>query len=417
MNAPITELANFKASTAQAFVSGAYLALFQVSGATSSGPHGDQSSASTVFTPSLDSLTFAGTGSQEYLLVATSQLWDSSASVGASMAVCKDGSRLSGDMFSVGAVATHRHLATAIALDTPDTASHKYTLCYKTDPGGTGFVSGTFLIAVPVSGAFSSGPDGDQNTVSSSFTNSMESITISANGGQQYFAIATSQLWDSSPTIGASMAVCLDGSCLSGDMYSVGAVATHRHLATAIALSTPAAGQHTFSLCYKTDSGGVAFVSGTFLIVVPVSGAVSSGPDGDQSSGSTTFTNSLESVPVTASGSQEYFAIATSQLWDSFSSTGASMAVCEDGVRLSGDMFSVGAVVTHRHLATAIALDTPSGGGHTYTLCYKTDPGIGQPVSSLGMVSTSWLELNAVLQTSLWGYRNFIKSYSTCYAA
>jgi sugar lactone lactonase YvrE len=362
--------------TAQGFVSGTFLALLPVSGGTSSGPDGDQSTGSVSFTPSLESIPVAGSGSQQYLLVATSQLWDSSAAIGASMAVCKDGSRLSGDMYSVGAVATHRHLATAMALDTPSGGSHAYTLCFKTDPGGTAFVSGTVLIMVPISGALSSGPGGDQSSGSSTFTPSTESISVNPGGSQQYFAIATSQLWDSSPGIGASIAVCLDGARLSGDMYSAGPVATHRHLATAIALTT-LSGSHTFTLCYKTDPGGTAFVSGTFLIVVPVSGGLSSGPSGDQSTSSVTFTPSAESIVLTPSGSQQYFAVATSQLWDLYTSSGASIAVCFDGSRLSGDMYSAGAVATHRHLATAIALNTPTATSHTYSLCYKTDPGNG----------------------------------------
>jgi peptide/nickel transport system substrate-binding protein len=364
-------------STAQPFVSGTFLVLLPLTGGTSSGPHGDQSSPSTTFTPSMESVLVAGTGSQQYLLVATSQLWDSSPSIGASMAICLDGSRISGDMYSAGAVATHRHLATAVALDMPSAGSHTYSLCFKTDPGGTAFVSGTLLIVVPVSGGVSSGPDGDQPTGSTGFVDSLESITVSASGSQQYLALATSQLWDSSPSIGASMAVCMDGSRLSGDMYSAGAVATHRHLATAIALSTPSTGSHSFSLCYKTDPGGTAFVSGTFLIVVPVSDALSSGPHGDQTAISTTFTDTMEIISITASGSQQYLAIATSQLWDTYASVGASIAVCRDSSRISGDMYSVGAIASHRHLATAITLDTPSAGDHTYSLCYKTDPGNG----------------------------------------
>jgi hypothetical protein len=362
---------------AQAYVSGTFLALLPVTGGTSSGPHGDQSGSSTGFAPSLESLSITGTGAQQYLLLATSQLWDSSPSIGASIAVCRDGSRVSGDMFSVGAVPTHRHLATAIALDTPSVGSHTYTLCYKTDPGGTAFVSGTVLVAVPVSGAVSSGPGNDQSTASTNFVASTQTLTPSTSGSQQYLLVATSQLWDSLQSIGASMAICKDGARISGDMYSAGATSGHRHLATAVALDNPSAGSHTYSLCYKTDPGGTGFMSATYLVLVPVSGAVSSGPGNDQSTFSQTFTPSTQSVSVSASGSLQYLAIATSQLWDSYASSGASMAVCMNGSTVSGDMYSAGAIATHRHLATAISLNTPPAGSRTYSLCYKTDPGIG----------------------------------------
>jgi hypothetical protein len=375
-------------SSADGFVSGTYLVSLPVSGGQSSGPTGDQSSASTTFTPSAESVSVTSDGSKQYLLLATSQLWDSKASVGASMAVCRDGVIISGDMFSLGATANHRHLGTAMALDTPSTGSHTYALCYKTDPGGIGFVSSTFLIAVPVSGGFASGPTGDQSTTSTTFTNSAQAIAINQVGSQQYLVLATSQLWDNLANVGASVAVCRDGARISGDMYTVGATLGHRHLATAVSLDTPTPGQHTYSLCYKTDPGGIGFVSGTLLILVPVGGAVQSGPGGDQSTSSISFLSSLQNLPVTASGSQQYVAIATSQLWDTYASTGASMAVCMDGSRISGDMYSAGPISTHRHLATAIALSTPSSGGHTYSLCYKTDPGNAPSSPNLSLTNT-----------------------------
>jgi hypothetical protein len=363
-------------STAQAMVSGTLLTTVPVSGAASSGPHGDQSTLSTAFTSSSETLTVTGNGVQQYLMLATSQLWDSSSTVGASMGICRDGYLISGDMFSLGATPVHRHLASALALDTPSTGSHTYSLCYKTDPGSAAFVSGTFLIAVPVSGASSSGPGHDQSTTSTTFTPSAQSILIKQPGIQQYLLLAVSQVWDGLGTIGASMAVCRDGLLISGDMYNVGATLGHRNLATAIALDIPSAGTHSYSLCFKTDAGGIGFVSGTLLIAVPVSSASSDGPDGDQSASSIVFQSSLESVGVTGTGSQQYLVMATSQLWDSYTSIGASIGICEDGLPISGDMYSVGATQTHRHLGTAISLSTPSG-SHTYSLCYKTDPGTG----------------------------------------
>jgi hypothetical protein len=64
------------------------------------------------------------------------------------------------------------------------------------------------------------------------------------------------------------------------------------------------------------------------------------------------------------------------------------MAVCMDGSRLSGDMYSAGAVATDRTLASAIALNTPSAGSHAYSLCYKTDPGTGSSSPTLSMSNT-----------------------------
>jgi hypothetical protein len=395
-------------STVKATVGETMLDVFQVTGATSSGPHGDQSTGSTTFANSMESVAVTGNGVQQYLVLATSQVWNAVPTVGASMAVCKDGSLISGDMFSLGAIAAHRHLATAAALDTPGTGSHTYTLCYKTDPGGTAFVSGTMLIVVPVSGAYASGPTGDQSTTSTTFTDSAQTIVINQGGNQQYLLLATSQLWDNLPNVGASIAVCRDGAQISGDMYGVGATLGHRNLATAVSLDTPTPGQHTYSLCFKTDDLGVGFVSGTFLILVPAAGALQSGPWGDQLTSSTSFVSSLQYLPVTASGSQQYVAIATSQLWDTYASTGASMAVCMDGSRISGDMYSVGAIGTHRHLATAIALNTPPSGSHTYSLCYKTDPGTGSssPTLSLTNPISSQILAETFPQTARFKERN-----------
>lgn len=358
-----------------AWVSGTVLVAVPISGGTSSGPGGDQSTIRTAFTPSLQSVTINADGSTTYVALATSQLWDSSATIGASIAVCRDGSPISGDMFTIGATVAHRHLASALALDAPSSGSHSYNLCFKTDSGGTGYVSATYILVLPVSGALSSGPDGDQSTSSTSFTPSAETIAFSAGGTQKYLALATSQLWDSSASIGASMAVCKDGSRISGDMFSVGATSTHRHLAAAIALDQPSSGSHTYSLCLKTDPGGVGYVSGTYLVIVPIQGAVTSGPDGDQSTTRTTFTPSLELVTVTPSTPVQYLLLASSQLWNSSPSIGGSIAVCRNGARVSGDMYAAGAIPTHRDITLAISLDSVNSGSYQYALCYKTSTG------------------------------------------
>ncbi|MCJ7761354.1 hypothetical protein MUP59_09485 [Candidatus Bathyarchaeota archaeon] len=50
------------------------------------------------------------------MVIDTSQCWNSNPSIGSSTCISKDGTRISGDMFAVGASPTHRHLATAIAV-------------------------------------------------------------------------------------------------------------------------------------------------------------------------------------------------------------------------------------------------------------------------------------------------------------
>lgn len=375
------------ASPTSAWVSAAYLVALPVTGALSSGPTGDQSTTSTSFVTSAQSVTVSASGSQQYLILASSQLWGSSASIGASMAICRDGLSISGDQFSLGATATHRNLASALVLDTPPAGSRTYSLCFKTDPGGTAFVSGTFLVVLPVSGGSFSGPHGDQSTTSTSFVPSAETIPISADGSQRYLALATSQMWADSTSIGSSMAICRDGTRISGDMFQLGSTPGHRQLSMAIVIDQPTAGSHTYSLCFKTDPGGRGWVSSTLLAVVPltVGVAVSSGPFGDQSTTSNTFVASAATMSISTTGS--YLLLATSQLWNDLSTTGSSMAICRDGIRISGDMFSLGPVMSHRHLAAAIALDTPSTGSHTYSLCFKTDsafipsgPNAGQTV-------------------------------------
>ncbi len=49
------------------------------------------------------------------------------------------------------------------------------------------------------------------------------------------------------------------------------------------------------------------------------------------------------------------------------------MTVCMVGVRLSGHAYTTGEIAIHKHLATAIELNTPSARSHTYRLSYKND--------------------------------------------
>jgi hypothetical protein len=258
-------------------------------------------------------------------------------------------------------------------------------LCFKTDPQGTGWISGGVIVLVPTSGASSNGPHaGDESTTSTSFTPSGETVTVTASGSQQYLAIATSQEWNRIQTIGASIGVCRDGSIISGDMYSAGAMITHRDLATATAIDKPSSGEHTYSLCFKTDPGGTGWVSGGVIAVVPVTGnsAQSSGPHaGDYSATSSTFVTGPESVTVSPTISQQYLVLATSQEWDDSSSIGVSTGACRDSSLISGDMYSSGPTIMHRHLATAIAIDTVTG-SHTYSICLKTDYGMASGFSA-----------------------------------
>jgi len=361
--------------TAAAWVSSSVLTAVPISGGLSSGPSGDQSTGSTTFTSSLESIAVAADGSTTYLILAASQLWDSSVSVGASIAICRDGERVSGDIFSLGAVATHRHFAMAIALDTPAAGLHNYKLCFKTDPGGIAFVSSTYLVSVPVTNAMWSGPHGDQSTTSTSFTDSAESVVANVNEGDKLLVIGSSQLWNSKGNVGSSICISRDGARISGDMFTLGATFSHRHAATAIAIDSPTAGPHTYSLQFKTDLGGQAWVSGTYLIVVPISGGTFSGPFGDQSTTSSDFVASYATIPVTTDGTKTYLFLASCQIWNNLATTGSSMAICRDGTRISGDQFSLGAVTTHRHLASAISIDKPNAGTYNYALCSKTDAG------------------------------------------
>jgi len=360
--------------TAAAWVSGSVLAAVPISDGFSSGPSGDQSTASTVFVSSLESIMVMADGSTGYLVLATCQLWDSSVAVGASMAICRDGERISGDIFSSGAVAAHRHFAMAMALDSPSAGSHKYELCFKTDPGGVAFVSSTFLVLVPVSGAVRSGSHGDQSTASTSFTDSAETVVVNVNEGDKFLVIGSSQLWNSRVDVGSSICVARDGMRISGDMFALGAASGHRHAATAIAVDSPSTGSHTYSLQFKTDPGGQAWVSGTYLIVVPISGGASIGPFGDQSTTSSEFVASYATVPITTDGSKTYLFLATCQLWNNLATSGSSIAICRDETRISGDQFSLGPVITHRHIASAISIDKPNAGTYNYALSFKTDP-------------------------------------------
>lgn len=357
----------------KSWVSGTYLAVVEVGDSWSSGPHGDQYTTSTSFAATQEQVTILVGGGESLLLLGSAQLWNGRSDVGTSIAIFRDGSRISGDMFAVGATMGHRGAATAIAIDTPGAGSFTYSLRFKTDPSGTAWVSATYLLAVKILSSQSSGPTGDQSTASTSFTPTAESVTVSGSGGTMLLLVASSQIWNGRSDVGSSISIYRDDTRISGDMFAVGAVASHRNIAVGIAIDTvPDNGYHTYSLRFKTDPGGTAWVSATYLALIPISAAYSSGPTGDQSTTSLSFTNTQETIPV-SSTSNKYLVIGSSQLWNDYPSIGSSICILRDGVRISGDMFTSGAYMGHRHVAVAIAVDQPGTGTFTYALAYKTD--------------------------------------------
>jgi len=343
--------------TGQAWASGTYLLGAAVNDTWSSGPTGDQSITSSSFTPTAESLTLSLGSGDKLLLIGTSQLWNDYPSIGSSICVSRDGTRISGDMFAVGASPSHRHLATAIAIDSPGAGTYTYTLDFKTDLGGRAWASGTYLLATKISYSWSNGPYGDQPTTSTTFTFSLALPPITLASGDRLLLIATSQLWNDYASIGSSICISRSGAGrISGDMFSVGATPSHRHLATAIAIDSPGAGTYTYTLDFKTDPGGKAWTSGRYILAVKISQSWSSGPTGDQSTASTSFTPTAEKLNLGFESGDKYLLIATSQLWNDYASIGSSICISRDGTRISGDMFAVGASANHRHLATAIAI-------------------------------------------------------------
>jgi hypothetical protein len=319
---------------------------------------------------------------QSYLVMASSQLWDSSSSIGASMSICRDGSRIAGDLYNSGPTPTNRHLASAFTLDFPNAGSHTYSLCYKTDPGGTGFVSGTFLGLVPLTAAASSylpssGPGGDESTTSTSLVLSNEAVGVTNGAGYIGVLLASSQEWDTGAN-GAIMGICKDGALISGAMQATGASATHRVDVGAVATDVLDGSLHTYSICYRTVSvGTTAFISGAEIVAIflfPGTPYGNSGVGGHQTTTSTTFTPSGQTVSVSANGVNQYVTIASSMIYDSSSSVGASISICRDGSRVAGDLFTVGATATNILAGTPIFVDTPSSATHIYSLCLKTDP-------------------------------------------
>jgi len=252
--------------------------------------------------------------------------------------------------------------------------SGRSTLNLKTDPSGTSWFSSTHILAAKVSQTWSNGPYGDQSTTSTAFTPTTSSLTVEVGPSDKLLLIGTSQLWNDNPAIGSSICISRTGNRISGDMFTIGTSMTHRHTATAVAIDSPGTGTYTYTLNYKTDPGGLAWASGTYLLAVKISDSSSDGPTGDQSTTSTTFMSTSETISINLASGEQLLLIGTCQMWNDNPSIGSSICISRDGTRLSGDMFTVGANSIHRHSATAIAVDSTLG-THTYRLDFKTDPG------------------------------------------
>jgi len=174
--------------------------------------------------------------------------------------------------------------------------------------------------------------------------------------------------------VGSSIAIFdeTSGQRVSGDMFAVGATMPHRGVVVAIATVKPGAGAHTYALRFKTDPNGAAWVSATYLLAVKLNQAFYSGPHGDQSTTSVNFVPTAESRTFNVASGEHVLLIGSAQVWNDNPAVTSNICVSRDGVRISGDMLSLGATWTHRSIGAAVAVDTPTPGTHTYTLDFKT---------------------------------------------
>jgi hypothetical protein len=252
--------------------------------------------------------------------------------------------------------------------------AYTYSLSAKTDPGGRAGVSQGYVLGFKVSNVYSSSYVGDEYVSSTGWSSTSASFQVALNAGESFFVIGAAQVWNDYSTIGSSIAICRDGVPVSGDMFAAGATITSRELATAIAVDTPGAGTYTYSLCGKTDPGGRAGVSQPYVLGFKVTDVYSDSAVGDYYYSTTGWSSTPASFQVTLAAGESFFLIGAAQVWNDYSTIGSSIAICRDGVPVSGDMFAAGATITSRELATAIAVDSTEG-THTYSLSAKTDPG------------------------------------------
>jgi hypothetical protein len=357
----------------QAGVSQGYVLGFKVSDVYSSSYVGDEYISSTGWSSTSASFPVTLAEGESFFLIGSAQVWNDYASVGSSIAVCRDGVMVSGDMFAAGATIRSRELATAVAVDTPGAGTYAYSLCGKTDPGGRAAVSQGYVLGFKVSGVYSGSAVGDYYVSTTGWSSTPASFTVDLGADESLFLIGAAQVWNDYASVGSSIAICRDGVRVSGDMFAAGATITSRELATAVAVDTPGAGTFTYSLSAKTDPGGKAWASQPYVLGFKVSDVYSDSAVGDYSFSTTGWSSTPASFEVTLAEGESLFLIGASQVWNDRSSVGSSIAICRDGVRVSGDMFAAGATITSRELATAIAVDTLGTGTYTYSLSAKTD--------------------------------------------
>jgi hypothetical protein len=362
------ELAQYRAGISQPYILG-----FKVSNTHSGIGNEDYYYSTTGWsaTPASFSVTLAD--GESIFLIATSQLWNDYSTIGSSIAITRDGARISGDMFAAGATMTSRELGVAVAVDTPGAGTFTYALSAKTDPGGMVWVSQPHLLGFRVSDVYSSSALGDYAYSSTYWSPGPASLQVTLAEGESLFLIGTAQVWNDYSTIGSSIAICRDDLRVSGDMFAAGATIANRELAMAVAVDSPGAGTWTYALSAKTDPGGRAWISQPYLLGFKVSTVYSSSVTGDYYYSSTDWSATDASLPVTLASGESLFLIATAQVWNDNPIGGSRIAICRDGVRVSTDMFAAGATITVRELAVVIALSTPGAGTWTYLLSAKTD--------------------------------------------
>ena len=355
-------------TTRRAGLSQPYLLGFKVTDVHSDSHTGDFPILTTSWSSSGAEVQITLAQGESLFLVGTAQVWNDLANVGSSIAICRDGVQISGDMLAAGATITNRELGTVAAVDTPSAGTYTYALSGKTNVGGKAWVSQPYLLAFKVSNPYSNYHAGNFQVSTTSWSSSGAEFQVTVDGGESLFLIGVAQLWNDYATIGSSIAVCRDGVRISGDMFAAGATETNRELATAVAVDAPSAGTHTYSLSAKTDPGGVARGSEPYLIAFRVSDVYSKSRTGDFYISTTRWSSTGTEFQVTLGAGESLFLIGTAQVWNDYANIGSSMAICRDQTRASGDMFAAGATITHRELATAVALETPAP-GHTRTRC------------------------------------------------
>jgi len=245
----------------EAGVSQGYVLGFKVSNVYSDSYLGEYYISSTGWLATDASFQVTLNAGESFFLMGSAQVWNDYANIGSSIAVCRDGVRISGDMFAAGATITSRELATAIAVDTPGAGTYTYSLCGKTDPGGRAALSQGYVLGFKVSNVYSSSYLGEDYVSTTGWSATDASFQVTLGAGESLFLIGSAQVWNDYANVGSSIAVCRDGARVSGDMFAAGATLTSRELAIAIAVDTPSAiavdtlgtGTYTYSLSAKTD--------------------------------------------------------------------------------------------------------------------------------------------------------------------